>query len=202
MTEHAEPARDADDVDAVTNAVLTASRLLVAVAARSLASVQDRVTLPQFRLLVVLSQREHATLTELAEQLEVNPSTAMRMMSRLTAAGFTDQQVNPDNRRERLLRLTGAGHRIVGEVMAHRRAEIAAVVERMPADQRGSLVDALTAFADAGGELPAPRESRDLHPLGWTTPAPRQHDARQRNTRQSNARQNGTPGNGTRQRNG
>ncbi|MGW8378339.1 MarR family transcriptional regulator [Streptomyces sp. ODS28] len=167
---------DAEDVDAVTGAVLTASRLLVAVSARSLAAVQDRVTLPQFRLLVVLSQREHAKLTELAGLLGVNPSTAMRMMSRLTAAGLTDQQVNPGNRRERLLRLTDAGRRIVEEVTARRRAEIAAVVERMPAAQRGALVGALTAFSEAGGEMPAPGDGRDLYPLGWDDPATQQAD--------------------------
>ncbi|GAA4967825.1 hypothetical protein GCM10023238_39660 [Streptomyces heliomycini] len=46
-----------DDVEAVTRAVLTASRLLVAVSARSLTAVEDRVTLPQFGWLVVLSTR-------------------------------------------------------------------------------------------------------------------------------------------------
>ncbi|MBS2539761.1 hypothetical protein KGQ20_44170 [Catenulispora sp. NF23] len=43
------------DVDRVTDAVLTASRLLVAVSARSLNEVEDSLTLPQFRALVVLA---------------------------------------------------------------------------------------------------------------------------------------------------
>ncbi|CAM5308255.1 hypothetical protein SBADM41S_12362 [Streptomyces badius] len=55
MSRKAAPAERMDDVDAVTEAVLTASRLLVAVSARSLAEVEERVTLPQFRMLVVLS---------------------------------------------------------------------------------------------------------------------------------------------------
>lgn len=49
--------RDVDDVDAVTRAVLTASRLLVAVSARSAAEVEERVTPPQFRMRVGLSTR-------------------------------------------------------------------------------------------------------------------------------------------------
>jgi DNA-binding MarR family transcriptional regulator len=106
----------ADDVDAVTRAVLTASRLLVAVSARSLAAVEDRVTLPQFRLLVVLSTHGSAKLVVLAERLGVNPSTAMRMIDRLVAAGLVDRRANPDNRRETVLRLTDEGYRLVEDV--------------------------------------------------------------------------------------
>src|SRR5581483_6644937 len=42
------------EVDDVVDAVLRASRVLVSVAARSLAGVSDTVTLPQYRALVVL----------------------------------------------------------------------------------------------------------------------------------------------------
>ena len=45
------------EVEAVTDAVLTASRALVGVAARSLAVVDADVTLPQYRALVVLAAR-------------------------------------------------------------------------------------------------------------------------------------------------
>lgn len=52
-----------DDVDAVTDAMLTASRLLVAVSTRSIAAVDESITIPQFRLLVVLSSRGALKLT-------------------------------------------------------------------------------------------------------------------------------------------
>jgi DNA-binding MarR family transcriptional regulator len=154
-----------DDVDAVTTAVLTASRLLVAVAARSLAAVEDAVTLPQFRLMVVLAGREPLSVTALAEQLAVNPSTAMRMIDRLGAAGMVRRGVNPDVRREHLVRLTAAGRRVVDDVTARRRAEIAAIVARMRAEQRRGLVAALRAFTAAGAEPDPP--AADLARLGW-----------------------------------
>src|SRR3954465_10929774 len=106
MAERKTPMGDMDDVDAVTRAVLTASRLLVAVSARSLAAVEERVTLPQFRMLVVLAGAGETRLVTLAEQLAVNPSTAMRMIDRLTSAGLTQRRVNPSNRRETLLGIT------------------------------------------------------------------------------------------------
>lgn len=155
-----------DDVEAVTRAVLTASRLLVAVSARSLASVEDRVTLPQFRLLVVLSTRGAAKLVLLAEWLTVSPSTAMRMVDRLIAIGLVDRQTNPDNRRETVLQLTPEGIRIVEVVMNRRRQEIASIVERLAPEQRAALIAALTAFSEAGGEPDAPSRPVE-HPLGW-----------------------------------
>ncbi|MGW4939694.1 MarR family transcriptional regulator, partial [Streptomyces sp. NPDC004166] len=72
-----------DDVDAVTRAVLTASRLLVSVSARSLAEVEERITLPQFRMLVVLALQGATKLVALADLLQVAPSAAMRMVDRL-----------------------------------------------------------------------------------------------------------------------
>ncbi|MFL6110425.1 MAG: MarR family winged helix-turn-helix transcriptional regulator [Catenulispora sp.] len=152
------------DVDRVTEAVLTASRLLVAVSARSLNEVQDRITLPQFRALVVLASRGPLRLTHLASHLAVNPSTAMRMAERLAAAGMIDRSPNPENRRESILALTRAGREVVEQVTSRRRAEIAGIVERMPRAHRDRLVEALEAFSAAGGEPPT---GHDLIPLGW-----------------------------------
>jgi MarR family len=72
-----------DDATAVTSAVLAASRLMVAVSLRSLAAAEERVTLPQFRLLLLLDGHGETNLVTLAERLLVNPSTALRMVARL-----------------------------------------------------------------------------------------------------------------------
>ena len=154
--------REPDDVEAVTTAALTASRVLVAVAARSLGAAADTVTLPQFRLLVVLSTGGAMKLAAVAEQLAVNASTALRMVERLEAADMVDRSVNPDNRREVLITLTGAGRQVVDDVTARRREELAAIVARMKPKQRRQLVRALSGFADAAGE-----PSADASALAW-----------------------------------
>jgi DNA-binding MarR family transcriptional regulator len=178
MPEREPPAGAMDDVDAVTRAVLTASRLLVAVSARSLTEVEERVTLPQFRMLMVLSTRGATKLVVLADLLRVAPSTAMRMVDRLIAAGLADRQANPHNRRETLLRLTDEGRRAVADVTARRRAEIAAIVERLTPAQRLALIEALTAFNEAGEEpLAAALDATEPHPLGWAVDTPAVRDA-------------------------
>ncbi|WP_406446911.1 MarR family transcriptional regulator [Streptomyces sp. NBC_01613] len=178
MPERETPVGAMDDVDAVTRAVLTASRLLVAVSARSLAAVEEGVTLPQFRMLMVLATRGATKLVTLADLLQVAPSTAMRMVDRLIAAGLADRQLNPDNRRETLLRLTDEGRRTVEGVTARRRAEIAAIVERLTPTQRLALIEALAAFNRAGGEpLASVLDDAEPHPLGWAVDVPASRDA-------------------------
>ncbi len=154
--------REPEDVEAVTSAALTASRVLVGVAARSLGAAGDTVTVPQFRLLVVLSTGGAMKLAAVAEHLGVNASTALRMVERVEATGMVDRRVNPDNRREVLITLTDAGREVVERVTARRREELGAIVARMNMKQRGQLVRALNAFADAAGEPPA-----DTSALAW-----------------------------------
>lgn len=155
------------DVDDLTDAVLTASRLLVAVSARSLAAVEETLTLPQFRMVVLLDSRGPMKLTALADLLEVNPSTAKRMIDRLITSGMVDREPNRVTKREVVVVATEEGRRVVGEVMKRRRAEISTIVERMPAHLRHGLVEALTAFTEAGREPrwsardEAPERTRD-----------------------------------------
>ena len=143
---------DSEAADEVVTAVLTASRLLVAVSARSLASVEESLTLPQFRMLVVLESRGAMNISRLGEHLDVIPSTAMRMIDRLVAAGMLQRKPSSANRREILIDLTTKGGGTVRRATERRRAEIARIVASMPADQRAGLVTALTAFSEAGEE--------------------------------------------------
>ncbi len=153
---------DPTDVDAVTDAVLTASRLLVAISARSIAAAGDAVTLPQFRLLVVLHTRGPLKHADLADLLAVNPSTATRMVDRLVSVGMVDRRSSENSRREIVLSLTTAGARVVRQVTARRRREIAKIVAKMPNKARRGLVDVLTAFTEAGGEPPASMSSEAI----------------------------------------
>ncbi|MEX2100680.1 MAG: MarR family transcriptional regulator [Acidimicrobiia bacterium] len=153
--------RETDPVE-VVDAVLRASRVLVAVAARSLVGVDRAVTLPQFRALVVLASRGPLNPGTLANALGVHSSTATRMCDRLVAKELVTRDVPTTNRREVQLALTPRGRRIVDSVTQRRREEIARIVERVPHAQRRSMVRALRAFGDAAGELPD-----DGWALGW-----------------------------------
>lgn len=165
MTEPAPPY--GDEVDAITEAVLTASRLLVGISARSVASVAGAITLPQFRLLVALGSRGPLKLVALAGLLGVNPSTATRTVDRLVTAGWVERNSNPSSRREITVGLTTAGRDLVDRVTAYRRREIAAIVERIPPENRDGLVAALQSFTEAGEEPPARTSPYDAELTDW-----------------------------------
>lgn len=138
--------------DDFVNALLTASRVLVGVSARSLTVVEDTVTLPQFRTLVILDGYGEVNLNRLAELLAVNSSTAMRMIDRLLTARLVTRRENPANRREVLLALSRRGSTVVQKVTDRRRKDIARIVQAMPVGQRSDLIAALRAFAEAAQE--------------------------------------------------
>lgn len=146
-------------------AVLAASRVLVGVAARSLAPVEDSVTLTQFRALVIIASRGPLHLAALADAMQVHPSNATRTCDRLVATGLADRRDNPADRRHLLLTLTDAGRELVDGVMHRRRAAIAQILREMPPEDREQLATVLTRFAAAGGEP----EHADLWSVGWTT---------------------------------
>lgn len=133
------------------------SRALVAISARSLAGHSD-VTLPQYRLLVVLATRGPQRLVDLADNLSVNPSTATRMCDRLRRKGLLTRAAVAGDRRAVELVITDDGRALVDHVLDRRRAEIGALFGSLSDDQRRRIADGLRILADAAGEPAGPRE--------------------------------------------
>jgi DNA-binding MarR family transcriptional regulator len=147
------------------DAVMLAARAIVAMTARSVAELDDRVTLPQLRVLVMVASRGPLNVAAVATGLEVHSSNATRICERLVLAGLLDRADDPSDRRNLVLELTAPGRALVEAMNASRRAAIAQVLDRMPASRRQGLAPRLRAFAQAAGELP----DTDAWALGWTT---------------------------------
>ncbi len=134
--------------------MLTASRVLVAIAARSLAEVADEVTLTQYRSLVVLASFGPQSVAVLAEALAVTPSTASRLSDRLVRKGLVRRREDRRDRRAVRLALTAEGRALVDAVTERRRTEIARLLEGIPEGAQRSMVDALRLLGQAAGEVP------------------------------------------------
>ena len=142
---------------------MRASRAFVGLTVRALGQVGTDVTLPQFRALVVLASRGSLRSVDIAEELQVNPSTGTRMTDRLAAKGLVRRVRSTDDRRVVRLRLTRAGKEIVERVMDQRRTALERIVAETAAVWRPEVTEALTAFAQAAGEMP----EQDWW-LGWS----------------------------------
>ncbi|HWG01726.1 MAG TPA: MarR family transcriptional regulator [Trebonia sp.] len=139
---------------AVVDAVLGASRVLVAVAARSLAGAAEEVTLPQYRALVVLASRGPQRVNSLAEALDVTASTATRMCDRLVRKGLVRRRTARTDRREVRITLTAAGQELVDEVTRRRRTEISQLLVKIPESDQAAIIDLFDKLAAAAGEQP------------------------------------------------
>ena len=93
-----------DDAERLTDALLDASRALVAVAARSLADIGDQLTLPEVRALVVLRRVGPQPVTLLAEHVGVHQSTATRIAARLRRRDLVATDKDREDRRLTVVR--------------------------------------------------------------------------------------------------
>lgn len=131
-----------------------ASRALVGLAARSLADLDADVTLPQFRVLVILAARGPLRLADIAAELGVVASTGTRMCDRLIRKGLVRRTRSTGDRRVVQLRLTPAGRTLVGEAIHRREKELKRILEATSGHWRPAVTKALLAFAAAAGEAP------------------------------------------------
>ena len=150
-----------DNLADATEALLLASRALIGVAARSLSDLND-ITLPQYRALIVLSRPKPVTVGDLAEALDIHPSTATRLCDRLERKSLVRRRpgVSPD-RRLTPVSLTAKGRRLVERITDHRRRDLAAIASSMDKDDLQHVIRALQSFAEVAGEMPA------VDTFGW-----------------------------------
>ena len=139
---------------AAADALLTASRALVGVAARSLVGRAEEITIPQFRALVILATQGPLRPVDLAAALSVASSTVTRLCDRLVRKGLIARDRVEADRREVKLSLTPAGRRMIDEVTAMRRDDIMRILTRIPISRQRSIAESLELFSAAAGEVP------------------------------------------------
>jgi DNA-binding MarR family transcriptional regulator len=142
----AEAELEAQQTEVDITPLMVMSRTINAVIVRSLADVDTTVTVPQLRVLVILSVHERLNLSGVADRLGVNASNASRTCDQLVRRGLVDRQEDPHDRRHLSLALARPGRRLLDDVMKRREVILAGVVATMkPQDQR-DLMAALGKF--------------------------------------------------------
>jgi DNA-binding MarR family transcriptional regulator len=150
------------DQSEALDSAMAASRALVGVAARSMAVLEDEVTLVQFRALVLVADGRVSGPGDLALALDVHPSNATRVVDRMVDKGLLVRSEAKDDRRGVSLAIGSAGHTALRRVMTTRRAEIGEILGRLPPRRAAEVASALAEFAAAAGE-----SAEDAWRLGW-----------------------------------
>lgn len=118
-----------------------ATRDLVGVALRSVDGLE--VSLPQFRLLMVLAELGRSTSTDCAKALGVVGSSVTRLADRLDASGHLVRGSDPSNRSIVTLELTPRGRKLVKQVTTRRRRDLGRMLDRLDPAERAACASAL-----------------------------------------------------------
>ncbi|WFF00250.1 MarR family transcriptional regulator [Micromonospora sp. WMMD964] len=138
--------------DQLVDGLSALARTLVGITARTLASVDAEVTLPQYRTLVILASRAPLRTVDLASLLGVHPSTATRTCNRLVRRELVARRQQADDRRVAWLSLTEGGKTLVGDVMRRRTAEIRRLLSVADSGRRRTPAELINSLVIAAGE--------------------------------------------------
>ena len=140
--------------DDVVDEVMTATRALIGLSARTLGVLAEDLSAAQYRTLVVLASRGPLRMVDLAQLQGVNPSTVGRMCDRLVRRGFVRRQRTRGDRRIVVVSLSKEGRRVLDEATVARREAITVALSTLSVERQRAAAAALRALSEALGEVP------------------------------------------------
>jgi len=102
----------------------------------------------QMDALDLLARRER-TMTQLAERLRIDPSSATRAVQRLVADGLAERDASPDDRRIVMVHISDEGRRRHAAVDARRAHVMAQILSEFSVEERSDLAGLLDRFVQA-----------------------------------------------------
>jgi len=151
-----------NDREAVIARIMGARRRMAHLFAftRSDPLLTANLTMPQFRLLLVLALRGGAASHDLAESMGVSLATITGIVDRLAAQELVTRREDPRDRRVRRVELTAAGRGLVDDIAAAGTASQRRLLDRLSLDDLAILERAFGLLADAAEAERA--EARDI----------------------------------------
>jgi DNA-binding MarR family transcriptional regulator len=117
---------------------------------RSAAFDQNKqpVTRVQWLLLRKLHHKGGRTIGQLAEHLDVRPSTMSQMLDRLEKLGYVTRESDPQDARVKLIQLTESGRSIILETESNWTRSLAEPFEKLNEEERNTIVGLMKKLSD------------------------------------------------------
>ena len=114
----------------------------------AIGSLDDRheglpVNLAQSRMLFTLSSLAEPRVNDVARELRLDLGYTSRVLGALEDARLVRRQVSPSDRRERVVRLTPKGVRLLAEIERRSDARVLTMIDHLEDNQVGQLMDAM-----------------------------------------------------------
>ena len=134
--------------------------------------LDSALTLTEARLVWELAHRESATATTLSGDLALDPGYLSRLLKGLEERGLIARRPSPDDGRQALIALTSAGRAMFDTLDSRSRAEIGAMLSRLPTPHQQRVVDSLQlveSLLEPANDPPTPYRLRPhrIGDIGW-----------------------------------
>jgi DNA-binding MarR family transcriptional regulator len=113
------------------------------------------LSMPQFSVLMQLHYRGACGMSEISERFEVTAAAASQLVDKLVQSGFIKREEDPHDRRAKLLNLTNRGKELVQQGIEERYRWVDQLAERLTAEERVQVSEALNIMTRAAQELEA-----------------------------------------------
>ncbi len=117
------------------------------------------LSVPQFRILVMLNRHQGASLSEVAEHMGLTLPSISKMVDGLVVRDLLTRGTDPGDRRRLTLSLTPAGHSSMQTAYAATQAYLAGRLAALAAPDREALIQAMATLVEIFGTPAAGKDT-------------------------------------------
>ncbi|MDA8026651.1 MAG: MarR family transcriptional regulator [Actinomycetota bacterium] len=154
-----------NESESVVDSILRSSRAILSIAVKSLNEIEETISIPQYRILVILGGRGDLPMSEIVKETSLAPASATRLCDDLLKKGLIDRKAHLDDRRQVIITITNEGSQLLRRVTESRRGMITEVVANLGEADLNEVEEGFALFAKAS---PEPDEKMLSTRLGWS----------------------------------
>jgi len=113
------------------------------------------LSMPQFSILMQLHYRGACGMSEISERFEVTPAAASQLVDKLVQHGLIQREEDPNDRRAKMLNLTGKGRDLIRQGIEERYRWVDQLAGTLTDEERVQISEALTVMTRAAEALEA-----------------------------------------------
>lgn len=111
------------------------------------------LSMPQFSILMQLHHKGPCGLSEISGRFDISSAAASQLVDKLVQSGYLERAEDPNDRRAKLLRLSGDGERLVSKGIEERYRWMDELNSKLNADEQAKAAEALEILTKAAQNL-------------------------------------------------
>ena len=113
------------------------------------------LSMPQFSMMMQLHYKGACGMSQVSERFEITPAAASQLVDKLVQSGLIKRDEDPHDRRAKVLNITDKGRELIQRGIEERYRWVDQLAERLTAEERVQVSEALDIMTRAAQELEA-----------------------------------------------